>query len=1309
MATQEDIEPQPASPDKPNSGMSVMEWLRYSFFSIITVIAILNQLEIAKTFEIERGISQDILSADEFFKISNTTDVVDWIEDYFVPKLIQLEFYPHNIALYNSTQARVAWFNILTTSVRMVQKRVELKDNPSDRNNEYNKYAWEVLSYDILAENPHGEMTSAYGPLDLFQYNGNIGISNSGGYQQNINATVEHSSLEKFRKAVEFLTSNNWIDRQTNALYIDFSTYNGHIGMLSYINILIEISAAGSVEKNIKTTSMNVEPYNSGADSVRAVLEVLFILLSLLYAAIEVYKIKLEVAAKRMEMLEDDQGLHIGVPKMVWEGVKMHFSYFWNWMDFASVLLSFIIIGLWIQYISYPLVVDGPNSEDMLDQLLELKSIYEKYVSVCSINFLLIFIRMLKYLNRFERVQLLQATFETAKDDIFYFFVLLLTVFLAFVIFGFVAFGSTSKNFSSMGASTLSCFFLIFGDLTTWFAIKESNPLSATFFFFLFTFLIIFILVNMFVAIITNSYQDNFEKLEKSKKDDDQDKVHPLLQVWHKVKAIFWNIADYFNKNRRLAKKFAGAEENLTTVRDTSMIKISGYNLNYKTSKRHKELIDSEVLTDKEILIKLSELTQERRLELKAALIFFSFALIYAVTLIQQIQIGTKHMLVSSLKEAIENQEYIYQNDSYNVTQIFNYETFYLWSEQLPFLFEKQTNGEMYVLDNYLVGYNLPTNLTAYDQGPIRMTYRRIDMKDNPSSYYDELQAKVRTGSLGPFSITSSDEDEKSFVGGSTNFYYEADASTSFMDNGGFVLYFSSDSKEFKLQLDGLKNDLMLNDTSASVVYDFVLYNGNSNNVIYSAITFEFLSGGGIISSLYIWPLELQMYTTPGQIVRGIFEGVYAVLLLYHILETCLKLKQQSDSYTIWQNRLYEALNEEQKIKRQKAQPEWLRRFFSIVDVYLLIDLVAYVLGLLSIAAWATYLTQTAYGPVLPEDSVDYFDSTDTLARALKYYLDLSSLSLLLIFLRLIKFMQMSKSLSFLQNTISEAIVDIYFFCIMLGALMLGFVFMAYLAFGPHAKSFSSITSALTTCFQMIIGDFNYKEMSDANPQIAPLFFIFYLFLFVFVLLNIFTAILERAYSRVKQESDGERTSPINFISVLIEFCVRKIKGVQAQQAFIEDDKTDILPEEVFVKMDNGLDGEPEAETWAVRFSEHILMERSKRAQVRAKLDILFKRRKTMESEGKAFLVSRAAVKAEMRARLKLWNYLKVGFLSLSVQEKLIVRQTKAHEESNRRVNDKFLEVHKETEDLLARVEQLDVKLMESSEELSKLQNLVAS
>ena len=56
------------------------------------------------------------------------------------------------------------------------------------------------------------------------------------------------------------------------------------------------------------------------------------------------------------------------------------------------------------------------------------------------------------------------------------------------------------------------------------------------------------------------------------------------------------------------------------------------------------------------------------------------------------------------------------------------------------------------------------------------------------------------------------------------------------------------------------------------------------------------------------------------------------------------------------------------------------------------------------------------------------------------------------------------------------------------------------------------------TLFRIILGDFNFHELEQANRVLGPIYFILYVFFVFFVLLNMFLAIINDTYSEVKAE-----------------------------------------------------------------------------------------------------------------------------------------------------------------------------------------------
>lgn len=56
----------------------------------------------------------------------------------------------------------------------------------------------------------------------------------------------------------------------------------------------------------------------------------------------------------------------------------------------------------------------------------------------------------------------------------------------------------------------------------------------------------------------------------------------------------------------------------------------------------------------------------------------------------------------------------------------------------------------------------------------------------------------------------------------------------------------------------------------------------------------------------------------------------------------------------------------------------------------------------------------------------------------------------------------------------------------------------------------------------MILGDFDFMEIYTAKPAWGPFYFISYIFMVFFFLLNMFLAIVNDTYAEVKEEMDEE-------------------------------------------------------------------------------------------------------------------------------------------------------------------------------------------
>lgn len=82
-------------------------------------------------------------------------------------------------------------------------------------------------------------------------------------------------------------------------------------------------------------------------------------------------------------------------------------------------------------------------------------------------------------------------------------------------------------------------------------------------------------------------------------------------------------------------------------------------------------------------------------------------------------------------------------------------------------------------------------------------------------------------------------------------------------------------------------------------------------------------------------------------------------------------------------------------------------------------------------------------------------------------------------------------------------------FTVILMLLMVGFMFMAHSMFGTSMTSFSTLGACFVTMFEVLTGSSseNYFSLAEADPIAAPIFFFPFVFIMLFVTLNVAIAI----------------------------------------------------------------------------------------------------------------------------------------------------------------------------------------------------------
>jgi len=193
-------------------------------------------------------------------------------------------------------------------------------------------------------------------------------------------------------------------------------------------------------------------------------------------------------------------------------------------------------------------------------------------------------------------------------------------------------------------------------------------------------------------------------------------------------------------------------------------------------------------------------------------------------------------------------------------------------------------------------------------------------------------------------------------------------------------------------------------------------------------------------------------------------------------------------------------------------------------------------------------------------------------------------LLILLLILRLFKYLKFIRGLQAVYRTIMSAGVDIAYFFVLFVAIMMAFVFAGYVVFGPATERFSTIPEAITTILRLVVLDFDYSVFEAAGTS-GILYLFGSMFFFYFLLVNIFTAIVLSSWQTEKKlldESNAKRiqTAPIRWkkgfyyfvcCGWLIDFCKLIRHPVQCGHrctSYVKDSMSRMDSHEIMIRLE---------------------------------------------------------------------------------------------------------------------------------------------
>lgn len=520
-------------PDSKAEDGGVGECVRYLFFLIVfTVMCTCGRTLDAHNFwvsnqfrySLEEGTYADIIGQSRFFReLNEVQDIYLYFEQMVMP-LIYVNYTYYEEPLASAEKNFVLGQNKLLggsriTVIRVNQESCEFEGLPDDfvpcypeySSSATNKSTYRVgdLEMPFLTES-EAQSEKFYGRFMSYAGNGNI---------YDLSADPDEAYEE-----LEHLFDEGLIGRDARVLFFDFVTLNANLNLHTVARLCFELPADGGVMTYSDIKTWRFWRYLTNRGRVLFAMEVIVTMMVVFYTweeLSEIYK----------------------------EGFYEYKKDFWNLVDWVNLLFFYTTI-FWrikVELSSHPSMTN-----------LYVYESYRTYVWIFSmeayfnmVNAFLLYFKLFKYLNVSRNVRVLFTMFKKTASDMLVFVIILCVIFLAYGIGGFLVFSSDVSDYRTFSFSIINLFRYTVTEMD-YDSLKQSNVTAGTIYYITWTLLMLLILVNVFIAILS----DGFSDAQQEKNESQEESVLPLMflrSIPKKFRGILFGLLDE-NKDGLLDK-----------------------------------------------------------------------------------------------------------------------------------------------------------------------------------------------------------------------------------------------------------------------------------------------------------------------------------------------------------------------------------------------------------------------------------------------------------------------------------------------------------------------------------------------------------------------------------------------------------------------------------------------------------------------------------------------------------------------------------------------------------------------------------
>ena len=353
---------------------------------------------------------------------------------------------------------------------------------------------------------------------------------------------------------------------------------------------------------------------------------------------------------------------------------------------------------------------------------------------------------------------------------------------------------------------------------------------------------------------------------------------------------------------------------------------------------------------------------------------------------------------------------------------------------------------------------------------------------------------------------------------------------------GGLSLSLGVTKDQCEDMLALLNENRWFTENSASIVFDWLTYNGNMDLFTHNVVAFSLLETGVMQRSAQSRTFPMNVETGGGyfnlQTLVLVLFGLYVVLLLYHIFDMCRHVALEF------------AASRRSQLPCKRFLMDFVSEAWNVIEsLSLLISLATVVSFLVFVLngfrADYRFSTSDSTKYVVPNEDVKlysmpqvvdpvryleddwyFFMQFEKIQSTYGVFLELAALNSLFIAMKTVKIVNRFNVVGKFSSTLANGRTRNLYFIIVINLQMAGFALAMTVIFGTMVQEFSSPLSTMGALLYWVCGASDLQPLMKVSPTLAVLFFVGFMVVFRFISTNMFLATQLNTFAALVGERD---------------------------------------------------------------------------------------------------------------------------------------------------------------------------------------------